>query len=134
MARTRRTYYVIGDTKHSGVGCTNCGTSYKACSERILVKGLHACCKPCEETDTHDEREVGMVATKAKDLPDKVVLSGIDLYDLRTIVDSLEEVENAATGVGRLVQMTLATEVNGSVIRAEYADGKWDLSISKDQS
>lgn len=55
---TGRTTAWIGAKEHSGVECSNCGKSYKACTDLVLGPRHRACCGACSYTDTHDERDV----------------------------------------------------------------------------
>jgi hypothetical protein len=41
--------------------CTNCGTTYGACTNRIRHRRLSACCDECTEYDCHGLKEAGLL-------------------------------------------------------------------------
>lgn len=58
LIQDTRTTYVFGGKTHSGLACSNCGTTYTACSRKVLTQ-FKACCGPCGHASTHDERQEG---------------------------------------------------------------------------
>lgn len=47
-------YRISKNVVHTGADCTNCGTSYRRCSEDLFEHGGFPCCGECEQYDTHD--------------------------------------------------------------------------------
>lgn len=56
-------------------------------------------------------------------------VDGIDLDFLRHFLESLEEVENAATGYGRFVSGKIVAEDNGRLVAAEWDGNHWLVSF-----
>lgn len=54
-----RTKAMVGSHEQSGEDCSNCGTTYAACTKRVFDKrSSRPCCGSCGYTDTHDVRAV----------------------------------------------------------------------------
>lgn len=70
---------------------------------------------------------MGKVVVSTKDF------KGVDATELRNFCESLDMVEQEATGYGSLKSAVIVCEFDGVVLTATYADQSWRVVMGKEE-